>query len=60
MEANGANPFELEEKDVIYRSLKHYENQIRIMKGAIKLITIQHHRELKKRAFRKVREFIRN
>lgn len=56
----GVKEIEISETDVIYRSLLHYENQIRILKGAQKLINIKHHFELKKSAFRKVREFVRN
>jgi DNA polymerase/3'-5' exonuclease PolX len=38
----------------------HYENQIRILKGQQKLINIKHNFELKRSAFRKVKEFVRN
>lgn len=38
----GVKELDISNTDIIYKSLLHYENQIRILKGQQKLINIKH------------------
>lgn len=56
----GVLELEISETDIIYKSLLHYENQIRILKGQQILSNIKNNVELKRQAFKKIRGYIRN
>jgi predicted DNA-binding transcriptional regulator YafY len=56
----GVLELEISETDIVYKSLLHYENHIRILKGQQILSNIKNNVELKRQAFRKIRGYIRN
>lgn len=44
----------------IYRSLQWYEKQVGFLRGQLKLIQYQNHKELKSRVFEKINHFAKN